>query len=246
MDVLLVPTVPRPYTLAEIDSEPIRRNTRLGAYTNFVNLLDLSAVAIPAGFRKDGVPWGITFIAPAWREADLLVLGGKAAPTAGETKEEAPVGSHGRQPGRSEPTPLATTDGRAATGMIRLAVVGAHLTGLPLNAQITERGGRLAWSGSTAPRYRLYALPDTAPPKPGMVRASADGAAVAVEVWEMPLDAFGALVAAVPRPLAIGSVELATGEWVKGFLCEAHAVQTARDITSFGGWRAYLASVGPA
>jgi allophanate hydrolase len=208
MDVLLVPTAPRPYTLAEIAAEPLARNTRLGTYTNFVNLLDLSALAVPAGIRTDGAPWGVTFIAPAWRDYDLLELG---------------------------------RAWQAPAQRIRLAVVGAHLAGLPLNHQLTDRGARRVWSGTTAPAYRLYALPGTQPPKPGMIRAAQDGAAIALEVWDLPVAQFGAFVAAVPRPLAIGSVELSTGEWVKGFLCEPDALTGAEDITSFGGWRSFLA-----
>ena len=232
MDVLLVPTAPRPYTLAEVATDPTGPNSRLGTYTNFVNLLDLSALAVPAGRRDDGVPWGVTFIAPAWREPDLLVLG---------AKWQTDVGGHLGATGIPLPTPRAADFAAPRTGgTVRLAVVGAHLSGLPLNHQLTDLGARLVWTGTTAPRYRLFALPNTVPPKPGLVRVDAEGAAIALEVWELTTAAFGSFVAAVPPPLCIGTVMLASGEAVKGFLCEPAALTGAEDITRHGGWRAYL------
>jgi len=236
MDTLLLPTAPRPYTLAELAAEPVLLNTRLGTYTNFVNLLDLSALAVPAGIRADGVPWGVTFIAPAWCDADLLALGARwhahVGGTLGATSIPLPL----------SPSPLLPVTHSSA---IRLAVVGAHLSGLPLNPQLTERNARLVWSGLTAPTYRLYALPDTTPPKPGLLRVSENGAAIALEVWELSAAAFGPFVAAVPAPLCIGTVALADGTAVKGFLCEPAALAGATDVTAHGGWRAYLASRAP-
>jgi len=233
MDALLVPTAPRPYTLAEVAAEPLLLNSRLGTYTNFVNLLDLSAVAVPAGFRRDGLPWGVTFIAPAWRERELLALGAcwhddVGAPHGAAGVARKPAVSNSALPGRG----------------VRLAVVGAHLSGLPLNHQLTERHARLVWTGTTAPEYRLYALPNTTPPKPGLVRVPRNGAAIALEVWELAPAAFGEFVAAVPPPLCIGTVSLAHGEQVKGFLCEPAALEGAEDITAHGGWRTYLAQRG--
>ena len=233
MDALLLPTAPRPYTVADLAADPLGPNTRLGTYTNFVNLLDLSALAVPAGLRSDGLPWGVTFIAPAWRDADLLTLG---------TRWHASVG--GKLGATATPLPpglgclpaVASGEGR-----VRLAVVGAHLSGLPLNSQLTDRHARLVWSGSTTPAYRLYALPNTTPPKPGLLRVAADGAAIALEVWELSTAAFGSFVAAVPPPLCIGTLSLANGETVKGFLCEPAALVGATDISHHGGWRAYLA-----
>jgi allophanate hydrolase len=230
MDVLLVPTAPRPYTVAEVAAEPLLLNSRLGTYTNFVNLLDLSALAVPAGFRGGGVPWGVTFIAPAWREAELLALGARWHERTG-----GPLGATGVPLGSTPPIVEP-----ARTDAVRLAVVGAHLSGLPLNHQLTERGARLIGPAQTAPVYRLYSLPGTLPPKPGLVRVAQGGESVAVEVWELSNAAFGSFVAAVPPPLCIGTMTLAAGETVKGFLCEAHAVERARDITSYGGWRAFL------
>lgn len=231
MDALLVPTAPRNYTLAEVRAEPIATNSRLGTYTNFVNLLDLSALAVPAGFRNDGLPLGVTFIAPAWREAELLALGarwhGQLGGTLGATPAPLP-------PLEAMPAPLPEGT------RIKLAVVGAHLSGLPLNPQLTTAGGQMVWSGQTAPHYRLYALPNTVPPKPGLVRVNTHGAAIALEVWELTATEFGRFVAGVPSPLCIGSVELASGESVKGFLCETAALNGAEDITHHGGWRAFL------
>ena len=235
MDTLLLPTAPRPYTVADLIADPLGPNTRLGTYTNFVNLLDLAAVAVPAGLRRDGVPWGVTFVAPAWRDADLLALGARWHSTVG--------GNLGATSHPLPPAPPSRPVAAPAADTVRLAVVGAHLSGLPLNHQLTDRGARLVWTGPTAPSYRLYALPNTTPPKPGLVRVAANGAALALEVWELSISAFGSFVAAVPPPLCIGMVTLSTGESVKGFLCEPAALVGAEDITHFGGWRAYRAQI---
>ena len=219
MDVLLLPTLPRPYTLAEVSADPIGTNTRLGTYTNFVNLLDLSALALPAGVRADGVPHGVTIMARAWGES-LLVQIGRGV----ETNRPFAVGE------------------KSSGKPVRLAVVGAHLSGLPLNHQLTDLGARLAWTGKTGPHYRLFALTNTTPPKPGLRRVSANGAAIDVEVWEMSAEAFGLFVANIPAPMCIGTVGLETGESVKSFLCEPIALEGAQDITQHGGWRSYLAA----
>lgn len=236
MDVLLLPTAPRPYTVAELAAEPVLLNTRLGTYTNFVNLLDLSALAVPAGLRTDGVPWGVTFIAPAWSEPALLALGARWHANVGGK-----LGATNFPLPAAAPTPAASTTA-AGSGTVKLAVVGAHLSGLPLNHQLIERNARLVWSGTTAPQYRFYALPNTTPPKPGLVRVAENGAAIALEVWELSTAAFGSFVAAVPPPLCIGTVALANGEQVKGFLCEPAALVGAEDITRHGGWRVFLQS----
>ena len=190
------------------------------------------------GLRADGVPWGVTFIAPAWRDADLLAFAARwhahVGGTLGATSTPLPL----------SPSPRAPMSPSSNT--VRLAVVGAHLSGLPLNHQLTERHARLVWSGTTAPAYRLYALPNTAPPKPGMVRVVENGAAIAVEVWELSHADFGSFVAAVPPPLCIGTLALANGDCVKGFLCEASALVGAADITIHGGWRGYIASLAKA
>ena len=217
MDVLVLPTTGTIYTHARIAADPIGLNSNLGHYTNFVNLLDLAAIAVPAGQRPNGLPFGLSLIAPAFHDEALCALG--AAFAAGR--------------------PLAP-GGRAA---VRLAVVGAHLTGQPLNHELTARGACLVWSGRTAPEYRLYALTGVSPAKPGLVRVTPGaGSAIEVEVWELDAAGFGTFVAAVPPPLAIGTLRLEDGVEVKGFLCEPLAVEGAPDITALGGWRAFLAS----
>jgi len=231
IDVLLLPTAGTIYTLAELDADPIGPNSNLGRYTNFVNLLDLSAIALPAGFREDGLPFGITFVAPALHDRFLCRLG--------RQWQEAlalPLGATGEMP---SPVAPAKAD-VAEPGTVHLAVVGAHLTGQPLNRELVERGAQLVRACRTASAYRLYALANTQPAKPGLVR-DASGGAIEVEVWAMPTERFGSFVAGIPAPLGIGTLELEDGSFVKGFICEAHAIAGARDISEFGGWRAYLA-----
>ena len=233
-DLLLLPTTGTTYTLAEVDADPIRLNTNLGYYTNFVNLLDLAAVALPSGFRPNGLPFGVTVLGPPRTEQALLAvadrlhraigsnLGGLTTPLAGTTLI----------------APSATPP-----GCTLIAVVGAHLTGQPLNHQLTRRGARLAFPTRTAEGYRLYALPNTTPPKPGLVYdPDFRGPGIELEVWAIPTQNFGSFVAEVPAPLGIGSVRLADGSVVKGFICEPFAVAGATEITHLGGWRAYLAS----
>jgi allophanate hydrolase len=218
MDVLVLPTTGTVYTHEEVAAEPVKLNTNLGYYTNFVNLMDLAAVAAPAGFRQNGMPFGVSFIGPAYTDEALLDLTDRYLGS-----KEAPADS--------------------APGCISVAVVGAHLNGEPLNWQLTERRARLRKTCRTAPGYRLYALEGTKPAKPGLVRdASFEGPGIEVEVWAMPADEFGGFVAAVPAPLGIGNATLETGESVKCFICEPYAITGATDITQFGGWRKYLAS----
>jgi allophanate hydrolase len=240
-----VPTAPTIHRIDAVARDPIALNSQLGHYTNFVNLLDWSALALPAGFRTDGLPFGCTLIGPAWCEAPLLTLGARwhdqLALRMGATSHAVP---------HSVPELPAQT--------VRIAVVGAHLTGMPLNHQLTDRHAALVTQTTTAPRYRLHALADTVPAKPGLQRVAANGGSAAgavggagggpivVEVWDMPAAGFGSFVAAVPPPLAIGSVELADGSWVKGFVCEPHALINATDITAYGGWRSYMAAASSA
>jgi allophanate hydrolase len=209
IDALLLPTTPTIYRIKDVLADPLALNSRLGTYTNFVNLLDLSALAIPAGFRKNGLPFGVTLIGPAFEDRLLAAI---------------------------------ANGSDASRGMIPVAVVGAHLSGQPLNGQLTERGATLIRTTTTAPHYRLHALPTT-PPKPGLIRNSAEGAEIEVEVWWMPEENFGSFVNLIPHPLGIGTVELDDGSWVKGFICEPEALRAAPDITSHGGWRNYLQSV---
>jgi allophanate hydrolase len=231
MDLMLLPTTGSIYRIDQVLDDPVGLNTNLGYYTNFVNLLDLCAVAVPAGFRSDGLPFGVSLVAPAGNDPELLELGARMHSATGEGS------GVGRYPLPDPPaSPKAQLPGTA-----RLAVVGAHLDGLPLNHQLTDRGGQLIETVMSADCYRLFALPGTVPPKPGMVRV-ADGSGVPqeLEIWELSLEAFGDFVAMIPSPLGIGSVQLADGRWVQGFICESIAVAGARDISEFGGWRAFL------
>jgi allophanate hydrolase len=217
VDVLVLPTTGAIFTHDEVAAEPVQRNTELGYYTNFVNLLDLSAVAAPAGFRENGLPFGISFIGPAFADEALLALADRF---------------HRAGPG---------VQLERASGCVKVAVVGAHLSGQPLNTQITDRGGRLVRACRTAPGYRLYALDGTMPPKPGLVRDNAfSGPGIEVEVWAVPEDQFGSFVAGVPAPLGIGNAVLEDGATVKCFICESYALEGATEITRFGGWRGYL------
>jgi allophanate hydrolase len=232
IDVLITPTAGRQYTIDEMLADPVELNTALGYYTNYVNLLDLSAIAIPAGFQTDGLPFGVTLLAPAWHDAALCNIG-----DALHRAQDLPLGATAQKLTKTPKLPAQV----AENGAIRIAVCGAHMSGLPLNYQLTERGARLLRAYRTAPHYRLFALPGGPPQRPGMLRRD-PGRAINVEVWEIPATAFGSFLARVPSPLTIGSVELEDGGVVKGFLCEAHATTGARDITELGGWRNYLAS----
>jgi len=214
VDVLAVPTVPRAYTVAELEAEPIVLNSNLGSYTNFVNLLDLAAIAVPSGMRGDGLPSSLTFIGKAGADGYLASI-------------------------------AAAVEGKAATGPVRapgkieIAVVGAHLSGLPLNPELVGLGATFVRSAATTPDYALYALPNTTPPKPGLLRNG--GSSIAVEVWALDAAGFGEFVSKIPAPLGIGTLSLSDGTAVKGFLVEAAAVQEAEDISRFGGWKGYLA-----
>lgn len=225
IDVLLTPTVPRAYSIAEVEAEPLQVNARLGYYTNFVNLLDLCGVAVPAGFEPNGFPSGVTLLAPAFHDGVVTALGARL--------QQALGGSMGGS-GRALP-PLVS---RASSGnaLVAIAVCGAHMEGLPLNHQLTSRGARLRTATRTAPCYRMVALPDG---RPGLERVEG-GASLPLEVWELPVTQLGSLVAGIPPPLGIGTIELIDGEGVSGFLCEGLAARRATDITAFGGWRAYL------
>lgn len=235
VDVLLLPTTGTIYTHEQVQADPIRLNTNLGYYTNFVNLLDLAAVAVPAGFRANGLPFGVSLVGAAQTERALLGLADRFHRSRRET-----VGGTHIPLGQTAPMPSLTTP----PGCTLVAVVGAHLTGQPLNHQLAERGAKLAFSAQTAPDYRLYHLQNTVPAKPGLVcEPGFAGPGIALEVWAMPTRRLGEFVAEIPAPLGIGSVRLSDGRVVKGFICEPFAVAGSADITRFGGWRAYLASL---
>jgi allophanate hydrolase len=234
VDCIVTPTAPTIYTIAAMEADPIRLNSNLGTYTNFMNLLDYAATAVPGGFRADGQPLGVTIFAPAAQDAPLLHLAARL---------------HGTLPGATQgatgialAVPPAPIFSALPSGQVRVSVCGAHLSGLPLNWQLTSRGGRLVAATRSAPDYKLYALPGGPPLRPGMVRVKEGGAAIEVEVWELPAREFGSFVAGIPAPLGIGTITLADGSPVQGFVCEAIATAEAEDITAFGGWRAWLAA----
>ncbi len=228
IDVMLTPTAGTVYRVDEMQADPIRLNSNLGYYTNFMNLLDLAATAVPAGFQSAGLPFGVTLIAPPNQDAPLLNLASRMQQALG-----------GKLGATDHALPPAGKLNLLPDGQVRVAVVGAHLSGLPLNHQLTERNARLASTTQTAPTYRFYALPDGK--RPGLIKVEAGGASIACEVWEMPAANFGSFVAAIPAPLGIGKLELADGSVVNGFICEGIGVADAQDITEFGGWRAWLA-----
>ncbi len=236
MDALLLPTTGTTYRIADVLADPVRLNSNLGLYTNFVNLMDLSALAVPAGFRSNGLPFGVTLIARAFEDIRLMPLADKLH----RALDGAKLGATGAALADTEPVAIADPPRRT----IEIAVVGAHLTGQPLNWQLTDREAVLRRTSRAAPGYRLFDLPNSTPPKPGLVFDGDGPGGIELEVWEMELAAFGSFVAGVPPPLCIGTVKLVDGTAVKGFLCEPHAVEGARDITSFGGWRGWIAAQG--
>ena len=234
IDLLVVPTAPTHHTIERMQADPVALNRQLGAYTNFVNLLDYAALAVPASLRDDGLPFGITLIGRCGSDWQLAELGQRFHHATGLTQ-----GATGLPLPAPQPIP-----GLASVASVRVAVVGAHLSGMPLNIQLTERGATLAARTHTAAQYRLYALPRTTPPKPGLLRvAPGEGQRIEVELWDMPLAHYGSFVALVPQPLSIGTLTLADGSTVQGFLCEPLALEGATDITHLGGWRAYVGSL---
>ncbi|MEO6003445.1 MAG: allophanate hydrolase [Opitutus sp.] len=237
VDTLVLPTAASIYTQAQLAADPITLNSRLGYYTNFANLLDTAAIAVPAGIRADGLPFGITFFGPAWTDDRLAELGARFHHATGKT-----LGATGS----ALPPRETATSGAPATEELQLAVVGAHLTGQPLNRELSERGGRLVKSTHTAACYRFYALKGTTPPKPGLARVAPEtGARIEVEVWSLPPAAWASFVASIPPPLGIGTLLLSDGSSVKGFIAESAAFDGATDISEFGGWRNYLKSRAP-
>ena len=233
MDVMLLPTTGTIYRIEEIEADPVQLNMNLGRYTNFLNLLDLSAIAIPAGFRRSGLPFGVTVIAHAFQDEALAALGERihhALPCA-------TIGSTTRPLPRTPPTSvrLVETDG------IAIAVLGAHLSGEALNHELTRQGAKLLRTARTARGYRLYALPQQHPPKPGLVFDGSGSGGIEIEIWSLPNSALSSFISGITAPLGIGTLLLDDGSSVKGFLCEAHAVAGAEDITVFGGWRRFLA-----
>jgi allophanate hydrolase len=232
VDALLLPTVPTIPRIEEVLADPIASNVRLGKYTTFANLLDLTAVSVPGGLRPDGLPSGVMFVGPWGRDCTVLSLASTFQTDAAE-----PLGATGW----TWPPEPSGREVDGSTDTLPIAVLGAHMSGMALNRDLVGIGAHMVFRGQTAPLYRLYALPDTHPPKPGLVRTPlGNGARIELEVWAVPLAAVGAFLAAIPAPLGLGTVELDDGRRVHGFLCEAHAVVAAADISEFGGWRAYM------
>ncbi|MCY4589149.1 MAG: allophanate hydrolase [Alphaproteobacteria bacterium] len=229
VDLLCVPSVPALCTLADLEADPVGPNSRLGTYTNFVNLMDLCAVTVPTGPRMDALPGSVTLIAEAGRDLLAAAVGWRlhaaAAPYLGATRHPVPA---------TTPPPAGPLPGETA-----LAVAGAHMSGLPLNRELTSRDGRYLYSATTGPAYRLFALTGGTTPRPGMLRCS-PGAEIELEIWALPSACLGDFLVSVPPPLSIGTIALSDGSTVKGFLVEHAGTDGAQDITGYGGWRAYL------
>ena len=230
LDCVLTPAYPRPVTLAELHAEPVQRNSDLGYYTNFMNMLDYAAVAVPAGFMANGLPWGVTLFGRTFTDQYLLSL----ADALQRQSQLTLCGEH--TVNHATPATVARND------MARVVVCGAHLDGLPLNWQLKQRGGRLIETTQSSPDYQLYALAGGPPFRPGMVRVAEAGVSIAVEVWELPSAELGSFLTGIPAPLGLGKVQLADGRWESGFICEAYGLQGAENISHFGGWRAYMGS----
>jgi allophanate hydrolase len=234
VDAVVTPTIGTIYTLAEIEQDPIQLNSNLGYYTNFMNLLDCSAVTVPSGFYMNGVGFGVTLFHHAFADKKLLSIAQKFQQhtkiNIGATKM--PVTQH----------EIST---RPPKNFVDVVVCGAHLEGLPLNWQLHERGATLLQRTQSSSNYKLYALAGGPPFRPGMIRDANSGVAIEVEVWRVPAENFGSFVAEIPVPLGIGKVELADGRWESGFICEASGLSGATDITIHGSWKKYLSSLSP-
>jgi allophanate hydrolase len=220
LDCVVTPTIGRPVTLAELAAEPVQRNSELGYYTNFMNLLDYAAIAVPSGFMGNGLPWGVTLFGRAFTDQYLLSV------------------ADGLQRQQSSATPAPINVAR--NDRARLVVCGAHLDGLALNWQLKQRGARFVETTSSSSDYQLYALAGGPPFRPGMVRVKDGGVSIAVEVWELPSSELGSFLTGIPAPLGLGKVQLADGRWESGFICEPYGLEGATDISHLGGWRAYL------
>lgn len=234
VDFLVLPTAPTQYTIAEVQADPVALNANLGYYTNFVNLLDLAAVAVPAGFKSNLLPFGVSLIGPAFSDDSLLLIADRL-----HRKLAVRMGASSCE--------LAATPAIAlpemSAGCVPIAVVGAHLTGQPLNWQLTQRKARMIAATRTHADYRLFALADTTPPKPGLVYSPGFGGdGIEVEVWAVPEQTVGGFLNAIPPPLGLGTVRLSDGSFVKGFICESAGIEGAQEITNLGGWRKFLQS----
>jgi allophanate hydrolase len=233
IDLMMVPTMPAACTVAAVEADPVGLNSKLGTYTNFVNLLDLAGVAVPVSLGPDGTPFGVTFLAPAGQDATIASFGAAFHALTG-----LPLGA------LDAPQPAFAPLPALRPGEVAVAVVGAHMSGMPLNHELKGLGARFLEAATTAADYRLFAIEDGS--RPGLLRTPpGTGAAIEIEVWALPMASFGRFVDAVPPPLSIGSVRLREGRLVKGFLAEAEGVRGARDITVCGGWRAFVDALPP-
>ncbi len=229
LDCLLTPTTSTHFSIEQMLADPIRHNSELGQYTNFVNLMDMCAIAVPTAFTDKGLPFGITLVADHLQDRKLLSIANRI-----QTLFKLPLGA------TNAPMPALNATPVRAEEQIEVVVCGAHLEGLPLNWQLTERGATLVERTQSAPVYRLYALAGGPPYRPGMLLDESGGAAIDVEIWSVPAAQFGSFVAGIPAPLGIGKIRLADGRRISGFICEPHGLDGAREITHLGGWRAYL------
>ena len=229
-DFLMTPTAGTIYTIDEVNADPIKLNSNLGYYTNYMNLLDCAAVAVPAGFLQNGLPWGISLVSTSMQDRKLLSY-------ANLWQQHNKI-----KPGNID-FPLAVTEAGSVSfsDSISLIVCGAHLDGLALNWQLRERGARLLEKLTSAESYRMYVI-EGSPQRPGLIRDENNGKAIDIEIWQIPKNEFGSFVAGIPAPLGIGKVETSDGRWLPGFICEGYAVTDARDISDLGGWRQYLSS----
>jgi allophanate hydrolase len=229
-DFLLTPTAGTIYTIDHVNADPIQLNSNLGYYTNYMNLLDCACVAVPAGFLQSGLPWGISLVSLAMKDRKLLSYANRWQQALN------------LKPGKQAFDLPRTPAGDVSYGeSVSLIVCGAHLQGLPLNWQLSERGAQLLESGKTSASYRLYVV-DGEIQRPGLVRDDVAGAAIEIEIWQIPVTEFGSFVAGIPSPLGIGKVETSDGRWLPGFICEPFALTGAKEITQLGGWKAYVSA----
>jgi allophanate hydrolase len=228
IDFLVTPTAGTIYAVEEVNAEPILLNSRLGYYTNYMNLLDCASVAVPAGFLDNGLPWGISLVSGCMQDRKLLSF-------ANLWQQHLNI-----SPGNLDyPLPKSSVTDVDYSDTIPLVVCGAHLEGLALNWQLQERGAWLQQKTLSAPSYRMFVI-EGAVPRPGMVRDEADGKALEIEIWQVPKAELGSFVAGIAAPLGIGKVETSDGRWLSGFICEGYAVSGAEEVTMLGGWRRYL------
>ncbi|MGD9386188.1 MAG: allophanate hydrolase [Thioalkalispiraceae bacterium] len=228
-DFLVTPTAGTIYTLDEVENNPIELNSNLGYYTNYMNLLDYTSIAVPSGFTKQGLPFGVTLVSTAFSDRKLLNYAGRL-----QHALNLPLGATNNK------YPEKEVACAAANNLMSIVVCGAHMSELPLNAQLLERDATLVKKCTSAPHYQLVALPGGPPERPGMIRTNKGGVAIEVEVWEMPAEHFGSFLAGIPHPLGLGKVELDNGDWEPGFICEAYIEAESTNISSYGGWRSYI------